>query len=114
MSESESNTTMKDEGHDGDGGDDRSTDRAVYHVNKDRKGRVDPHGETLEGREILSRAGLSAEKYELWTVVDGHTGAEIKPDDTHPVKPGDHFRATIRGTDYSSPGPSPRLRKPAQ
>jgi len=80
------------------------TDQAVYHVNGDRRGRVDPHGEEITGREILSRAGLSADKYELWTVVAGKTGAEVKPDECHPVKPGDHFRATIRGTDYSSPG----------
>ena len=77
------------------------TGTAVYHVNS-RKGRVDPHGEDLEGKEILSRAGLSSDKYELFTVVDGKTGAEIKPDQTYHVKPGEHFRATIRGTDYSS------------
>ena len=88
---------------------DRPTERAVYHVNTDRKGRVEPHGETLTGREILSRAGLNADKYELWTVVGNKTGAEIKPDEAHFVKPGAHFRATIRGTDYSSPGfPSAR------
>jgi hypothetical protein len=86
-----------------DENDGRPTDRAVFHVN-DRKGRVDPHGETLKGSEILSRAGLNSEKYELFTVVAGKTGVEIKPDDSHSVKPGDHFRATIRGTDYSSPG----------
>ena len=91
-----------DDQHDG-----RPTDLAVYHVNSDRKGRVDPQGEDLQGREILSRAGLNFEKYELWTVVAGKTGAEIKPDETHHVKPGDHFRATIRGTDYSSPDHRP-------
>ena len=75
---------------------------ATFFVN-DRKGQVAPRGEDLKGREILARTGLSAEKYELWTVVNGKTGAEIAPDETHHVKPGDHFRATIRGTDYSSP-----------
>jgi hypothetical protein len=52
---------------------------------------------------ILERAGLKADKYELWTLVDNKTGVEIKPTATHHVKPGDHYRATIRGTDYSSP-----------
>ena len=78
------------------------TANASFHVN-DRKGDVAPRGEEIKGREILARVGLSADKYELWTVVHGKTGAEIAPDETHPVKPGDHFRATIRGTDYSSP-----------
>lgn len=78
------------------------TANASFQVNE-RKGKVDPRGEDLNGREILARTGLSADKYELWTVVHGKTGAEIGPDQTHPVKPGDHFRATIRGTDYSSP-----------
>jgi hypothetical protein len=78
------------------------TATAVYHVNR-REGRVNPHGEELTGKEILSRVGLSADKYELFTVVDGKTGPEIKPDQTDHVKPGEHFRATIRGTDYSSP-----------
>lgn len=75
----------------------------TYHVN-DRPGRVKAHGERLTGREILERVGLSADKYELWTVVDGKASKEIKPDEHHEVKPGDHFRATIRGTDYSTPG----------
>lgn len=89
----------------GEGSDQRhdppSTANASFQVNE-RKGKVDPRGEDLRGREILARAGLGAEKYELWTVVHGKAGAEIEPDQTHPVKPGDHFRATIRGTDYSS------------
>lgn len=75
---------------------------AFFHVNE-RKAKVDPGGEDLMGREILARTGLSADKYELWTVVHGKTGAEIGPDQKQRVKPGDHFRATIRGTDYSSP-----------
>ncbi len=75
---------------------------ASFHVNE-REGKVAPRGEDLTGREILARAGLSADKYELWTVVHGKSGAEIGPDQKHRVKPGDHFRATIRGTDYSSP-----------
>ncbi len=79
-------------------GDDR--DRGVYHVN-DRTGRVDAHGEDLTGATILERVGLSAEKYELWTIVDNKAGVEIKPTETHHVEPGDRYRATIRGTDYS-------------
>lgn len=86
----------------GGGKHDRPTEQAVYTVN-DRKGLVGVHGEELPGKEILSRVGLSFEKYELFTVVDGKTGDEIKPDQVHRVKPGDHFRATIRGTDYSTP-----------
>lgn len=72
----------------------------MYHVNE-RKGRVDAHGETLLGREILSRVELSADRYELFTVEHGKTGVEIPPDARHFVKPGDHFRATLRNTDYS-------------
>src|SRR5687768_8939015 len=94
--------TEKNSGADGDRHGHPETVNSPFFVN-DRKGRVAPRGEDLKGREILARAGLSAEKYELWTVVNGKTGAEIAPDQTHPVKPGDHFRATIRGTDYSSP-----------
>lgn len=72
----------------------------VFHVNE-RKGRVNAHGEDLLGREILERVELSAERYELFVVEHGKTGAEIPPDVSHRVKPGDHFRATIRNTDYS-------------
>jgi hypothetical protein len=102
MSKSEGGVVEQGEGavSDHDGG--RPTKQAVYHVGN-REGRVDPHGEDLNGREILARVGLSVEKYELWTVVHGRTGEEIKPDQVHHVKPGDHYRATIRGTDYSSP-----------
>lgn len=102
MSNLESSVVAPGADKGGDQQNGRPTEQAVYLVNNDRKGRIDPHGEDLTGREILSRAGLSAEKYELWTVVAGKTGQEIKPEQTHRVKPGDHFRATIRGTDYSS------------
>jgi hypothetical protein len=74
---------------------------ASFHVNE-RKGKVNPRGEELKGSEILARVGLSADKYELWTVENGKTGVEIGHDQIHQVKPGDHFRATIRGTDYST------------
>jgi hypothetical protein len=72
----------------------------VFFVNE-RQGRVAAHGEVLKGREILSRVGLSADKYELFEQIDGKAGPEILPDADHAVKPGEHFRATIRGTDYS-------------
>jgi len=72
----------------------------VYHVNE-RQGRVAARGEDLTGREILDRVGLSPEKYELFTVVHGKTGEEIPPDRRIHVDPGDHFRATIRNTDYT-------------
>jgi hypothetical protein len=87
--------------HDGgnEGGNHERGD-GVYHVN-DRAGRVDSRGEELTGATILERTELSAEKYELWTIVDNKAGVEIKPTDTHHVKPGDRYRATIRGTDYS-------------
>lgn len=100
---------LEGERHGGDGHTDHGHHGlAAYHVNN-REGRVAaPHGENLKGREILHRAGLSAEKYELFTIVHGKTGPEIGPDETHHVKPGDHYRATIRGTDFSSPaGESP-------
>ena len=104
MRNMENSVVAPDEGRGGGSEGGRPTEQAVFHVNTDHRGRVAPRGEDLTGREILSRVGLSAEKYELWTVVDGQAGEEIKPDDTRHVKPGDHFRATIRGTDYSSPG----------
>jgi len=85
------NQGMDDHAHDG-----------VYHVNN-RDGRVAARGEDLAGREILARAGFSAEKYELFELTDGKAGPEIPPDDVHHVKPGQHYRATIRGTDYSAP-----------
>jgi hypothetical protein len=90
--------------HGGQGGaDEAHTALGVYHVNQE-KARVAAHdGEELPGREILRRAGFSYEKYELFTVEHGKTGREIKPDEVHQVKPGDHYRATIRGTDYSCP-----------
>ena len=75
--------------------------QGVYHVN-DRQGRVAAGGEELTGAVILERTGLSAEKYELWTVVKGKADREIKPTDVDHVKPGAHYRATIRGTDYSA------------
>jgi hypothetical protein len=71
-----------------------------FHVNE-RKGRVNALGEDLLGKEILDRVHLSFEKYELFPVEHGKAGPEIPPDATHRVKPGDHFRATIRNTDYS-------------
>jgi hypothetical protein len=72
----------------------------VFHVNE-REGRVAAHGEDLTGREILDRVGLSADRYELFTIEHGKTGPEVKPDQTIRVKPGDHFRATLRDTNYS-------------
>ena len=72
----------------------------VFHVNE-RHGRVNAHGEDLLGREILERVDLSSDRYELFTVEKGKTGPEILPDATYHVKPGSHFRATIRNTDYS-------------
>lgn len=74
--------------------------QGVYHVN-DRQGRVESGGEELAGAVILERTGLSSEKYELWTIVKNKAGVQIQPTDIHHVKPGNHFRATIRGTDYS-------------
>lgn len=103
MDNLESGVDTQGEQTTGDGARGRPTEQAVFHVGN-RSGRVNPHGENLTGREILSRVGLSSEKYELWTVVEGRTGVEIKPDEVHRVEPGDHYRATIRGTDYSSPG----------
>jgi len=89
---------VKSDGHHGRKDEDQG--QGVYHIN-DRDGRVDAHGEDLTGAAILERVGLSAEKYELWTIVHNKAGVEIKPTDTHHVKPGDRYRATIRGTDYS-------------
>jgi hypothetical protein len=91
QSVSEKGNQAKDD-HTGDG---------VYHVNN-RDGRVAARGEDLTGHEILSRAGFSAEKYELFELIDGKAGPEIPPDVVHHVKPGQHYRATIRGTDYSA------------
>lgn len=105
MSKTESAVTSdaaKDKGGHGGGGE------GVYHVNA-RQGRVASRGEELTGAVILERVGLSPDKYELWTEVNGKAGVEIKPIDVHHVKPGDHFRATIRGTDYSSGRLSARL-----
>ena len=98
MSKMESAATSdaaKDEGGHGGGGE------GVYHVNT-RQARVASRGEELTGAVILERVGLSPDKYELWTEVNGKAGVEIKPIEGHHVQPGDHFRATIRGTDYSS------------
>ncbi len=78
-----------------------SRGEGVFHVNNDREGRVASRGEELTGTAILERVGLSSDKYELWTMVGNKTGTEIKATDVHHVKPGNHFRATIRGTDYS-------------
>ena len=72
-----------------------------FHVNKDRKGQVEAQGEELTGREILARVGLSAERYELFPVEEGRVGEAVDPDNRVRVKPGDHFRATLRGADYS-------------
>lgn len=85
----------------GDQGAGHSVGEAVFFVNE-RQGRVAARGETLTGREILGRVGLSADKYELFEQIDGKAGPEILPDADHAVKPGEHFRATIRGTDYSA------------
>lgn len=72
-----------------------------FHVNKDRKGQVEAGGEELTGREILARVGLAVERYELFTVEEGHVGEAVEPDTRVRVKPGMHFRATLRGADYS-------------
>ena len=87
----------------GGGDDDKAVGQGVFLVNNDRKGRVDAHGENLSGAEILMRVGLSAERYELFTEVHGHIGDAIPLDKIVPVKPGEHFRATLKGADYSAP-----------
>jgi hypothetical protein len=78
----------------------KGDETTAYFVNTN-KGHLLPHGERLDGKEILARAGFSSEKYELFTLIDGKTGVEIKADQQHDVKPGDHYRGTIRGADYS-------------
>ena len=95
-------TQVKDEHGNAGGKDGQPVGQGVFHVNE-REGRVNAHGEELSGSEILNRVGLTSEKYELFTVEHGRTGAEIKPTQIVPVKSGDHFRATLRGTDYSFP-----------
>jgi hypothetical protein len=72
-----------------------------FHVNKDRKGQVEAGGEELTGSEILARVGLTAERYELFPVEGGRVGEAVGGDTRVRVKPGDHFRATLRGADYS-------------
>lgn len=72
-----------------------------FHVNNDRKGQVEAHGEELTGGEILARVGLTTERYELFTVVQGRVGEAVSADTRVQVKPGSHFRATLRGADYS-------------
>ncbi len=81
-------------------GDEKATGQGVFHVN-DREGRVDAHGEELTGAEILNRVGLNSDRYQLFPLEKGKVGDEIKPTDSVTVKPGDHFRATLKGTDYS-------------
>ena len=44
---------------------------------------------------------LAVERYELFTVEEGHVGEAVDPDTRVRVKPGMHFRATLRGADYS-------------
>ena len=96
-------TELKEQ-HGGDGGthDEHEVGQGVFHVN-DREGRVNAHGEELSGSEILNRVGLSSDRYELFTVKGGQADKPIKLNEVVPVKPGDHFRATLRGTDYSAP-----------
>lgn len=81
-------------------GEHREPGQGVFHVNE-REGRVEAHGEELSAKEILERVGLGADRYELFNVVHGKAGDVIQPDARVTVKPGDHFRATLRGTDYS-------------
>ncbi len=84
-------------GHDGE-----AVGQGVFHVN-DRQGHVNARGEDVTGSEILRRVELTSERYELFTVKGGHADKRIGPDEVVRVNPGDHFRATLRGTDYSSP-----------
>lgn len=84
-------------GHDGD-----AVGQGVFHVNE-REGRVDARGEDLTGSQVLGRVGLSSDRYELFTVKGGQADKKIGPDEVVHVKPGAHFRATLKGTDYSSP-----------
>jgi len=92
----------------GNGGhDDDAVGQGVFHVNE-REGRVKAHGEELTGSQILGRVGLSSDRYELFTVKGGQADKKIGPDEVVRVKPGDHFRATLKGTDYSSPEGSDR------
>ena len=96
-------TEVKEQ-HGGHGGghDNHDVGQGVFHVNE-REGRVSARGEELTGSEILSRVGLTSERYELFTVKGGQADKLIGPNDVVRVKPGDHFRATLRGTDYSAP-----------
>src|SRR5262249_44126034 len=96
-------TSVKEQ-HDGDHGghDDDAVGQGVFHVNE-REGRVNARGEDLTGSQILGRVGLSADRYELFTVKGGHADEKIGPNQVVRVKPGEHFRATLKGTDYSSP-----------
>jgi|SRR6478736_4850264 len=75
--------------------------QSKYLVNTDRHGQVAPHGEDLEGKEILRRVGLDYQRYELFPLHGNEPGPEILPDQRVFVKPGDRFRATIRNADYS-------------
>ena len=62
------------------------------------------------GRQWVLEASLERPTgtFELVHAADGFriyaTPGLAQPDELHFVKPGAHFRATIRGTDYSSPG----------
>jgi hypothetical protein len=94
-------SAAQDRGDAGNHGADDTVGDGVFFVNE-RQARVAAHGEVLTGREILSRVGLSADKYELFEQIGGKAGPEILPDAKRTMKPGDHFRATIRGTDYSA------------
>ncbi len=96
-------TQVKDQ-HGGAGGthDSHEVGQGVFHVN-DREGRVSARGEELTGSEILNRVGLASDRYELFTVKGGQADKPIGISEVVPVKPGDHFRATLRGTDYSTP-----------
>lgn len=75
--------------------------QSSYLVNADRRGHVDPHGEHLPGKEILARVGLDVQKYELFPVHGNQLGSEIAPEQIVLVKPGERYRATIRGADFS-------------
>ena len=71
-------------------------DGKVIFVNK-KKIRVTE--ESLTGKQILERAGLEPEKYDLF-LVRGQNSEKIEPDQSVEIKNGLHFNAILKSVPY--------------
>jgi hypothetical protein len=69
----------------------------IIHVNKTE---IRVKEDELTGRQILERANLSPNDYDLFLVEHGHDGPQIQPDQVVKIKNGERFHAIRKVVPY--------------